>query len=124
MTRVSTTILIALLLMNGTVGIMEASGLSEDLGVNLAPGVSETMDEMVTNARDAINPSSGFGETLFSLFISGVKLLETFMVGVFAAPSMLINLGFPAWFVIPVTSPLYVIGSLEIMYAATGRDMV
>jgi uncharacterized protein (DUF983 family) len=43
---------------------------------------------------------------------------------VFAAPVMFMNLGFPEWFVLPVFAPMYLISTLELIYAATGRNLV
>jgi len=124
MTRVTTTILIFLMLMNGTVGMMAASGLTSQLGVALAPGVSDTMDDVQDRAERGFSPASGFGETLFALFMSGITLIQGLIKGVFAAPQLFINLGFPPWTVIPLMAPVYVIATLEILFMATGRDMV
>jgi len=123
-TRVTTTILIALILMNGTVGIMEASGLSEDLGVQFAPGVGDSVENATDRAKDGFQAGEGGGETLFGLFLSGVSLISALIDTIFAAPTLLINLGFPEWLVYPLVAPLYVISALEIMFVATGRDML
>jgi hypothetical protein len=122
MTRVTTTILIVLVLMNGTVGIMAGSGLSDDLGVELAPGVSDSMDAAVDNAKAGFSADAGVIESTITLILSGVRLFQTLVKGVFAAPQLFINLGFPAYIVLPVAAPLYIIAALEFIYMATGRD--
>lgn len=124
MTRITTTVFVMLLLMNGTVSIMSASGLSEDLGVELAPGISESMDEAVDKLREGFRPSAGIGDTLFTLFIAGLQVLNVIVNAITATPAMLMNLGIPQWLVIPLVVPLYAISTLELLYAATGRDLV
>lgn len=124
MTRITSTVLIMLLLFNGTVTIMEGSGLSQDLGVTLAPGVSDSLDEITNDLRDGFRPDAGPGETLFSLYAAALGTGRLVVSGAYAAPAMFLNLGFPLWFVAPVFVPMYVVGTLEIVYMATGRDMV
>lgn len=122
MTRVTSTILIVLVLMNGTASIMTASGLSEDLGVDLAPGVSENVNDAIATAQNGLTADAGIIETTISLILSGLQLFQALITSVFAMPQMLINLGFPSWLVLPLTGPLYIIGALEFVFIATGRD--
>lgn len=124
MTRVTSTVLVFMLLLNGGVTVMEGSGLSEDLGVTLAPGVDKAMDKVVDNAKDGFTASEGLGDTLFSLFAAAMGTFEVLVQGVFSLPSMLLNLGFPEWFVIPVFAPMYIISTLELIYAASGRSLL
>lgn len=124
MTRITTTLLVFLILSNGTVTIMEGSGLNDDLGVELAPGISDQVEELTRLASDGFQANEGLGDTLFTLFAAGYSLIALFAQSIFALPTMFLNLGFPAWFVIPLTGPLYLISTLEVLYAATGRLMV
>jgi len=122
MTRVTSTILIVLVLMNGTAGIMSQSGLSEDLGVTLAPGVSENVDNAVATAQNGLTADAGIIETTISLVLSGVQLFQALITAAFAMPQMLVNLGFPSYIVFPLAAPLYIIAALEFVFIATGRD--
>jgi len=124
MTRITTTVFIFLLLMNGTVSVMAASGLQEDLGVDLAPGVSEAMDGAVEQLRDGFSPSSGLGETLFALFLASAQIMNIVINAITATPQMFVNLGFPSWIVFPLFVPMYAISTFEIIYVTTGRDLV
>lgn len=124
MTRITSTVLIILLLLNGSASMMEASGLSDDLGVDISPGVERAMDDAISTAKDGFASNAGPLDTLFALFISGMKLFETLTQAVFAAPTMFMNMGFPSWFVFPVFAPMYIVSTLEIMYVATGRETV
>jgi len=124
MTRITTTIFVFMVLMNGTVGVMSASGMNEDLGVTLAPGVSEATNNAVESLQNGFSPSAGLGQTLFTMFIAGLQILNIIVSAVTAVPTLFINLGFPPWIVFPVTVPLYVISTLELVFVATGRDLV
>jgi len=124
MTRITTTLLVFLILSNGTVTIMEGSGLSDDLGVSLAPGVEQEVNNLTELASDGFQSSEGLGDTLFTLFAAAYSLIALFAQSAFAVPTMFLNLGFPAWFVVPLTGPLYLVSTLEVVYAATGRQMV
>jgi len=124
MTRITTTVFIFLLLMNGAVTMMQASGLNDDLGVSLAPGISESMDNAVSQLRSGFSPSAGVGETLFSLFIAALQSMNIIVNAVTATPELFLNVGFPSWIVFPLFVPMYAISTLELIYAATGRDLV
>lgn len=123
MSRITTTIVVVMLLTNGGVTAMESSGLADDLGVTLAPGIDQTMDDL-TNDVEEFRTSEGLGDTLFALFASAGNVMEIIISGAFAAPSMLLNLGFPTWLVVPLFSPMYVLGSLELVSIFTGRRMI
>lgn len=122
MTRITTTILIFMLLANGGVTIMTGSGLSEDLGVTLAPGVEKAMDDVLDNAKKGFSPNAAALETLYFLFVAGMSTFNVLISGVFSLPSMFLNLGFPEWIVVPLFAPMYVISTLELIYMATGRS--
>jgi len=124
MTRITTTLLVFLLLSNGAVTIMASSGLSEDLGVTVAPGISEEVKTLEDRAKNGFSASQGAAETLFTLFGAAMNTVSLLVKSIFALPTMLTNLGFPGWFVGALIAPLYVISTLEVLYAATGRVMV
>jgi hypothetical protein len=124
MARITTTILVLMLLMNGTVTIMSSSGLSEDIGVELAPGISDKMETVVEEMKKGFSPNANVVESFVSLAIAGVSLFQVVVEGTYAAPSAFMNLGFPAWFVIPISAPLYLLATLEVLYIALGRQSV
>lgn len=124
MTRITTTVFVFLLLCNGSVAVMAASGMSQDLGVQLAPGISDSMDNAVEQLQAGFSPSAGIGETLFTLFIAGLQIMGIVVDAITATPTMFMNLGFPGWIVMPLFVPMYAISTLELVYVATGRDLV
>jgi hypothetical protein len=124
MTRITSTILIFMLLLNGATTVMTASGLSEDIGVTLAPGVNDAMNTVIDEMEDGFSPDVGVIESLISMLTAGLNLFRVVVEGLYAAPAMFMNLGFPAWMVTTLFAPLYLISTLELMFIATGRDMI
>lgn len=124
MTRVTSTILVFMILLNGSITVYEGSGLADDTGVSLAPGVNDAMDTVITEMKKGFNPNIGVVESLISLFLAGLNIFRVVVEGLYAAPSMFLNLGFPDWIVIPFMAPLYLISTLEMVFLATGRDLV
>lgn len=123
MGRITTTILIVMILTNGGVAAMEGSGLSEDLGVTLSPGIDQTVEQVEQDTK-RFQTSQGLGDTLFALFESAGSVAEIVISGAFAVPGMLMNLGFPSYIVVPLFAPMYILGSLELVSIFTGRRMV
>lgn len=122
MSRVTTTLLVFLLLANGSVTIMETSGLSEDLGVELAPGISEEMDDLTDKLKKGFSPDAGPGETLFTMFTAAGSLFKILVQSIYALPTMLVNLGFPEYIVTAFFGPAYLLSTLELVMIVTGRD--
>jgi len=96
MTRITTTVLVMVILMNGSATIMDVSGLSDDLGVEMETGVSDSVSETVDELKDAFNPNISGVESLISLSLAALGVFEIVIEGVFAAPTMLNNAGVPS----------------------------
>jgi len=128
MTRITSTVLVMLLLMNGTVAITEASGLSDDWGIQVETGVDETMDELVAEMEQGFSPNVNIIQSFVSLAIAGVRVFQIVVETVYVAPQLLINLfgggSLVSTFVYVIMAPMYLISTLEILYMATGNDMV
>lgn len=128
MTRITSTILVFMLLANGTVTVMAASGLSEDIGVELAPGVSDRMNEVETQMKRGFSPNINIVESFISMALAGLNIFTVLVTGLWALPTMMANLfGGSALIdtiVISLFAPMYMLATLEMVYMATGRDMI
>lgn len=128
MTRITSTVLVVLILMNGTATIMAASGFSADVGVQIAPGVTDTMDEVISEMRDGFSPEVSVIESFISMAVAAMRLFQVVVEGVYAAPTAMINLlgggDLVGTIVTVLFAPMYLIATLEIMFIATGRDLV
>lgn len=121
--RMSTAVLVFLLLLNGSASIMSASGLTADMGINPSPEMQEEMDNVIGHAQEGFGPNAGIGDTLFAMFGAALSTVNTIVTGIFLAPQMFINLGFPSWFVVPVFAPMYLVVTYDLIFVATGRSM-
>lgn len=126
MTRITTTVLILMLLMNGTVTIMAASGLNEDLGIAYTTGVDDQMDDVTAELNGAFSPDVNVIESFVALALAGVRIFGVVIEGVFSAPAMMKNLlgggAFIGTVVDVLMVPMYIIATLEMVFMATGRD--
>lgn len=121
--RITSVVLVMLLLMNGTVTVMAGSGLTDDLGVELAPGVEQEMDNLIEHVKAGFEPGGGLGDTLFGLFAAAGSAFSLLVTAATSAPAMFSNLGFPDWIVYPFFTPLYLISFLDLIYAFTQRAL-
>jgi len=106
--------------MNVFAGMMIGMGVDDTLGINTQIGGDSATSSI---ANEDVPSGGGLGSTLFGLFVSGFYFVDALIQGVFAAPSMFVNLGFPGWFVYPIFTPMYIIAALELLFVATGRDL-
>jgi len=125
MSRIGSTILVFMILLNGMSTVMAASGLNDDLGVSINPGAEQTVDDIITNAQAGFSPSTSIVESFVGVSLAALNTFELIIGGItVGGPVMFINLGFPNWIVIPVFAPMYLIITLEFIYVVTGRVLV
>lgn len=114
--------------MNGAATIMDVSGLSEDLNVKMETGVSDKVNETVNDMKDAFNPNIGSLQSLMSLALAALGVFEIVIEGIFAAPTMVINIlggGEVVETVVTVLfAPMYVISTLELIAISLGNETV
>lgn len=128
MARITTTVLVVVILLNGVATIMDVSGLSEDLNVNMETGVSHEVEETITDVKDAFNPNIGSVQSLISLALAALGVFEIVISGTLAAPTLVINIlggGTLVETVVTVIfSPMYVISTLELISVSLGTQTV
>ena len=124
MTRITSTILVVLILLNGSVTVMEASGLSDDIGVELAPGISDRMESLTETMREGFQPGTGVVESLLSVIIAAGQLFTIVIQATYVVPTAMINIGFPSWLVTAFFAPAYLLSTLELVFLLGGRDMI
>ena len=98
--------------------------LGEDVGVTLAPGIDDRMDEVVNTMQEGFSPGAGVVESLLSVLIAAGQLFLVVIEGITAAPAVFLNLGFPSWIVVPFFAPAYLLSTLELVFLLSGRDMI
>lgn len=128
MTRITTTVLVMVILMNSGATIMDVSGLNDDLGVEMETGVSDAVDETVEEMKTAFDPNIGSVESLISLSLAAIGVFEIVIEGVFSAPTMMINIlgggEVVETVVLGLFAPMYAISTLELISVAVGTRTV
>ncbi|MDR9431757.1 MAG: hypothetical protein RI568_13805 [Natronomonas sp.] len=128
MTRITTTVLVMVILMNSGATIMDVSGLNDDLGVEMETGVSDAVDETVEEMKTAFDPNIGSVESLISLSLAAIGVFEIVIEGVFSAPTMMINIlgggEVVETVVLGLFAPMYAISTLELVSIAIGSRTV
>lgn len=116
------------ILMNGSATIMGVSGLSDDLGVEMETGVSDSVDQTVNDLKDAFDPNVSSVQSLISLALAAFRTFNIVISGIFAAPTMLINIFGGSQLVTTVITvlfaPMYVISTLELIAVSLGNETV
>ncbi|MDR9380970.1 MAG: hypothetical protein RI560_04765 [Natronomonas sp.] len=128
MTRITTTVLVMVILMNSGATIMDVSGLNDDLGVEMETGVSDAVDETVEEMKTAFDPNIGSVESLISLSLAAIGVFEIVIEGVFSAPTMMINIlgggEVVETVVLGLFAPMYAISTLELVSITIGSETV
>lgn len=109
------------MLLNGVAGVLAASGVAADLGINPQPGGDEQVDRAEQSAEN-VEAGGGFGSTLFALYTTVTGTFETVYKLVFYGPTMLENLGVPGWMTGLFNSVITLVVATDIAYILTGRD--
>jgi hypothetical protein len=118
-----------LVLALGTSGAMlEASGFSDAWGAE--PPKTSGAQEAVEDQADAVSPDQGpvvgpvnsDDNSIIGLVVDGLDSLVDLAGAVVLLPITLMNLGFPAWFAIPIGTLTNVIAGIGIIQWATQRQ--
>lgn len=121
--RISTNIVLFLIIMNATSGFLVATGVANDLGIAPLTGGGEQV-ESVNDAAEDPNPGGGGGGTLFGLFVSAAEVVKNvFVMATVGGPLMLLNAGMPPALVTFLFAPMYAIVGADTIYVYTGRDV-
>lgn len=129
MTRITTTVLVALILLNGMSAVWVVSGLAEDTGVTFTSGIDDKIDALITEMKEGFSPNINIIESFVSLSIAALRVFDIIISTVFLAPVLVMNLipgdsALESVFVGMIMAPMYLISTLELVFLATGNDMV
>jgi hypothetical protein len=119
MARITINIAVALILLNAGAGFLIASGVAEDWGVQPDPGGDERITDIEQESQDL--ETAGGTETLIGLYNAVAGSFSTLISIVFAAPTMLTNIGVPGFITAFLFAPLYLLVAADTIYVLSGR---
>lgn len=115
-------IVVFAIFLNAVPNLMLAAGVADDMGID--PSISgDNRVESANQAANSIEPTGGFGDTLFTLYTSLGGTLQTIMEVLFGAELMFISLGIPDWIVGFLFAPKFIIFGGALIYVLAGRRL-
>lgn len=119
----STNILIFLVALNASAVVIGAVGVGADLGYQPTIGGDGEIQNANESAANVEAQSDSAFDTFVGAVISAASTITTILGVVTAGPQMLINLGVPAFIVLPLATPLYILVGIDILQIISGRDL-
>lgn len=99
--------------------MLVGSGFNDWANTGYDPGLEGAAEDLRETAHENTDASTIAGAlNLLGLAISAINILVTTFVWVYLFPAALMNIGFPAWFAVPIGLPvLYInlIGTAEFL---------
>lgn len=121
--KISIQIVLFLIFLNAGAVMLDEAGVNDALGIEPAVGGSERL-ENVQEDTQKFSTGTGLGETLFGMYTTLGRTVETVVELVTAGPTMLKNAGVPAFFVDYVFAGLLIIPVLDVVSFLRGLDLV
>jgi|APHM01.1.fsa_nt_gi hypothetical protein len=119
----STNILIFLVALNGAALALGGAGLTADAGFAPTPGGGDQIESANQTAGNIEADKGGAFDTFVGAVISAGSALTSIFSAVTAGPQMLMNLGAPAFVIVPLAAPLYILVGIDLLQVISGRDL-
>lgn len=122
--RISTHIVLFMIIMTASANMMVASGTAEDIGIAPQPGQDDLIKTVENDPSiDNPNPGGGGGDTLFGLFTSTANIVNKLYRIAFAADIMFQNIGVPGFVTAFLFKLIPFLAAIDLLYVFTGRDV-
>lgn len=113
-------VMVVLIFLNAAPNLVIASGVGEDLGIQPTVSDGGAIDNANSQLR-TIQPSGGFGSTLYGLYTSMGGTMQTVLNIVAGGWIMLVSIGVPVWLTDFVFAPQYLFIGATMIYVLAGR---
>lgn len=120
--RLSTSLMLFLILVSGTAGFADAAGIWQDWGVKVDLGVQEEVQQAQESFSSVSSGSLGAG-TLISLYLTVLNTLEAAFEIITALPDMLKLIGVPTFIADLLNLIVPILVGRGILAAYTGREI-
>lgn len=118
--RISTNIVLFMVLSSAFIGAFEAGGVWEDWGVDVDAGISDQIDE-TQDAFKRITTGSLGADTLIGVFLTVLNTLKLGYALVTALPTFMGNVGVPTIVTDILDAVVFIIIGRDILSAYAGR---
>lgn len=120
--RLSTNIMLFVIILNLVPGAMGAAGVWDDWGVQVNTGVGEDVNEVQSTFQETAEGGAFGGETLIGAILLVIDVLEVGYSLLFALPTMMSNLGVP-FLGLFINALVPVIIGIDLLGIIGGRDV-
>lgn len=114
------TIVVFMIFLNAVPGVLMASGVAQDMGIDPAISGGENIQN-ANQAMKGVQVSGGFASTLFALYTSVTGPIKTLLSVLMGGEIMFLTLGVPSWLVTFLFAPKYIIFGGALIYVLAGR---
>lgn len=120
--RLSTNIMLFIVILNLVPGVMGAAGVWDDWGIEVSTGVGEDVEEVQSTFQQTTEGGAFGGETLIGAILLVIDVLEVGYSLLFALPTMMSNLGVP-FLGIFINALVPIIVGIDLLGIIGGRDV-
>lgn len=118
--RKSTNILVFAVFVTAGANMLEFSGVTAAMGVEI--GVVGHFGEAI-QALNSVDVGASIIDSLFSIFVAVSNTFQGFVTAAFAVPILLINIGVPTYLVVFLTAPIGIVVGADMIYLISGRKV-
>lgn len=119
--RISTNIVLWMVLSSAFIGGFEAAGVWEDWGVQVDAGISDQIEETRDAFRTVTTGSLG-ADTLIGVFLTVLETLRLGFALVTALPTFLGNIGVPGFVTTILDATIFIVIGRDVLSAYAGRQ--
>lgn len=116
-------ITIIMFMANAAANFLKAAGAQEVWGVTAEPGVGQEVQRANESAAEIGSGPVGLIDALGGATVAAVDALAGLFSIIFAAPTLLLNVGVPTFIVTFVFAPLYLIVAIDVIAILRGFDL-
>lgn len=116
------TIVVFMIFLNAAPGVMMASGVAEDMGIDPSVSGGDNINAANDDMED-VRVSGGLAQTLFTLYTSVTGPVGTLLGVLIGAELMFMSLGVPEWLVTFLFAPKWIIFGGTLIYVLAGRRL-
>lgn len=122
MSRLSTTLVIMLIMLNAAAGFVTVTGIADDFGIQPNVGGDDRINQ-VNDQSKQVTANQGAVDTLIGVFDTAASYGSNVFTILFYGPTMLKNAGVPDSWMDFLSAAIAVIVAKDVLYALSGRDL-
>lgn len=120
--RITTSIVMFYIWLTGAANLLEATGISSELGISTTYGAASKFKEAVAALGDVAAGGISF-QSMVAIFIALASAIQSFVGALTAAPRLMVAMGIPLSIAVFLHVPVALLSARLGIYALTGREL-